>query len=74
MRGGDIDMARCEDYPCCGHEPGDCPTYDSKGRARFTCVECGKRLPANAPSSICNTCMRRAERRFANGEDMFPDR
>ena len=25
-------MARCEDYPCCGHEAGDCPTIDSKGR------------------------------------------
>ena len=32
-------MARCEDYPCCGHEPGDCP--DSSRRMK--CVECGKR-------------------------------
>ena len=52
--------ARCEDYPCCGHGVDqwgnpDCP--DSKGR--FKCVECGKRLPKNAPSSICNRCINR---------------
>jgi len=62
-------MARCEDYPCCGHESGDCP--DSSGRMR--CVGgCGKPLPKNATSSICKRCMAKAERRFANGEDMFP--
>jgi NMD protein affecting ribosome stability and mRNA decay len=48
-------MPRCEDYPCCGHESGDCP--DSSGR--MTCVECGKRLPKAAVSSICNVCLRR---------------
>lgn len=47
-------MARCEDYPCCGHEAGDCP--DASGRMR--CVECGKRLPKNASSSICPKCLR----------------
>lgn len=51
-------MARCEDYPCCGHEPGDCPEIDSKGRARYRCVECGKRLRPNATSSICGSCQR----------------
>jgi hypothetical protein len=45
----------CEDYPCCGHERGDCP--DSEGC--MTCVECGKRLPRNAKSSICPQCLRR---------------
>lgn len=50
-------MARCEDYPCCGHEPGDCPTIDSDGNERWTCVGCGKLLPVNAPSSICDRCM-----------------
>lgn len=42
----------CEDYPCCGHEPGDCPE-------RFTCTECGKRLSKKAMASICNACLRR---------------
>jgi hypothetical protein len=53
---------RCEDFPCCGHEPGDCP--DSQGR--FTCVGCGRRLPRNAPSSICPKCQRN---RFNREED-----
>lgn len=48
-------MPRCEDYPCCGHEPGECP--DSDGRMR--CVECRDRLPKNALSSICAKCQRR---------------
>ncbi len=47
-------MARCEDYPCCGHESGDCP--DAQGR--MTCVECGKRLSEKATSSICPKCLK----------------
>ena len=66
-------MPRCEDFPCCGHEPGDCPSTDSKGRARYRCVECGKRLAANAASSICSPCLRRANDRAARGEEMFSD-
>jgi Zn-finger protein len=66
-------MARCEDYPCCGHEPGDCPNHRADGSEVWRCVECRKKLPRNARSSICNACLKRAERRFANGEDMFPD-
>ena len=45
-------MSRCEDYPCCGHEAGDCP--DSKGRMK--CVECGRRMSNRATSSICASC------------------
>ena len=56
---------RCEDYPCCGHEPGDCP--DSQGR--MTCVECGKRLAKNASSSICKSCQRAMIRR--DPDDFF---
>ena len=67
-------MARCEDYPCCGHEPGDCPRITKSGRVIWRCVECGRELRADATSSICVRCMRQAQRRFANGEDMFPDR
>jgi hypothetical protein len=47
-------MPHCEDFPCCGHEPGDCP--DSEGRMK--CVGCGKRLPRNAARSYCAKCMR----------------
>jgi hypothetical protein len=51
----------CEDYPCCGHEPGDCPKINSKGQEIWTCVGCGKPLKANASSSYCTRkeCMRR---------------
>jgi len=63
----------CEDYPCCGHESGDCPRIDSKGRNRWTCVECGKTLPLKAQSSICLPCQKKATRRMRNGEDMFDD-
>lgn len=54
-------MPTCEDYPCCGHEAGDCP--DSEGR--FKCVICGRRMPIGQTSSICNYCRsnrRRMER------------
>jgi hypothetical protein len=58
-------MARCEDYPCCGHESGDCP--DSSGRMK--CVECGKRLPRTATSSICAKCIRAYNNRADDGLD-----
>jgi hypothetical protein len=49
----------CEDYPCCGHQSGDCPRIDSKGRERWRCVGCGKTLPLSASSSYCNKCQNR---------------
>lgn len=55
-------MARCEDYPCCGHGPspmgdgGGCP--DAQGR--FKCVECGRRMPKSATSAICAKCHRKS--------------
>jgi len=49
---------RCEDYPCCGHEAGDCP--DAQGR--FTCVTCGVRMGKGVTESICGRC--RNSRRF----------
>ncbi len=62
-------MARCEDYPCCGHGPtgdgGACP--DKSGR--FPCVECGKKLPRNASSSICVKCQRSMARRAYDYDD-----
>ena len=61
-------MAKCEDYPCCGHGPagdgGACP--DKSGR--FPCVECGARLPKSATSSICGKCQKRMARRDLNGD------
>jgi len=67
-------MARCEDFPCCGHEAGDCPRIDRQGRERWRCVECGKTLPRAATSSICASCMRAARRRYTETGEMFSDR
>ena len=52
-------MARCEDFPCCGHEAGDCPRIRKDGSEAWSCVECGKELPRKATSSICVKCQRR---------------
>lgn len=53
-------MARCEDFPCCGHTAGDpCPDRDSAGRIVPRCVFCNKKLPRAARSSICSKCQRR---------------
>lgn len=63
-------MARCEDYPCCGHTSGDpCPDRDSAGRIVPRCVECNKKLLRSARSSICGSCQKRLERRWLNSDD-----
>ena len=50
---------RCEDFPCCGHTTGDpCPDRDGKGNIVARCVDCDKRLPKGARSSICAECQR----------------
>jgi hypothetical protein len=51
-------MARCEDFPCCGHEAGCCPDYDESGRQMNMKCVCGAKLPVNARFSICAGCMR----------------
>jgi hypothetical protein len=54
-------MARCEDFPCCGHEDGCCPDYDASGRQlNIKCI-CGATLPLDSPCSICDTCLRAGE-------------
>lgn len=63
-------MARCEDFPCCGHEAGDCPRIDKDGREVWRCVECGRDLPRGARSSICGPCQRELFRRIDEGEDL----
>jgi len=61
-------MARCEDYPCCGHDEGDCPEIIN-GKERWRCIDCGKMLPIGAESSICNKCSRELSNRWSNGDD-----
>lgn len=54
-------MARCEDYPCCGHEAGCCPDFDDDGKQLNMVCTCGAKLPVDAPYSICQGCMRRMD-------------
>lgn len=50
-------MARCEDFPCCGHEMGCCPDYDKSGnQLNMKCV-CGAAVSLHSPSSLCYTCL-----------------
>lgn len=49
----------CEDYPCCGHEPGGCPIVDENGNQRFACATCGILMEPRARSAICGPCHRR---------------
>lgn len=53
-------MARCEDFPCCGHAAGECPSFNSKGER--LCCECGKYV-ANRSTGICQRCVRMYNRR-----------
>lgn len=60
-------MARCEDFPCCGHydEGGPsrgipyCPdTNPATGKLAFRCVECGGHFPTGwTRSSMCPNCL-----------------
>jgi len=50
-------MARCEDYPCCGHELGCCPDFDENGKQlNMRCV-CGATIPIDSRSSLCDSCL-----------------
>jgi hypothetical protein len=51
---------RCEDFPCCGHEPGCCPDRDESGRQINMKCTCGATVPLGSRYSICNGCMSRA--------------
>lgn len=50
-------MNRCEDFPCCGHEPGDCPVW-IEGLRMIRCCECSV-LFVPVRSSMCDECITR---------------
>lgn len=66
-------MARCEDFPCCGHEAGCCPDYDEGGRQLNMVCTCGAKLPLTSRFSICQSCLNRGEDGEYDGPD-FDDR
>ena len=48
-------MARCEDFPCCGHgsDPGGCPDFSRQN----TCEDCGRKFyPDALTSRYCYAC------------------
>lgn len=61
-------MAQCEDFPCCGHEPGCCPDFDDDGNQLDMKCTCGASLPVNNRSSLCNACLRSGD-----DDDLFDD-
>lgn len=60
-------MARCEDFPCCGHELNGCPSEDGT----YPCCICYGPLPKNARSSICVSCQKRQMRRDYDERDGY---
>ncbi len=50
-------MARCEDYPCCGHagDPGGCPDFENKRTCKTP--GCGMQFyPDNYCYDFCSRC------------------
>lgn len=45
----------CEDFPCCGHESGCCPTFVDGEQMDMRCT-CGASVPLGSRSSICDAC------------------
>lgn len=46
---------RCEDFPCCGHQLGECPTGPAK-----ECPECGRVFePCSLGETYCLACGQR---------------
>ena len=48
-------MARCEDFPCCGHagDPGGCPNFEEIR----TCKDCGRQFhPDDLTWDYCYRC------------------
>lgn len=71
---------RCEDWPCCGHEAGDCPSRDPKtGKDVYSCAGCRGKLPPNSRSSLCPRCIQRLHKSMdqdptgQDAENLFGD-
>ena len=69
-------MARCEDFPCCGHESGCCPDYDPEtGRQLNMKCTCGATVPLGSRYSLCEGCLfpgRRSRSRRCPGMSDLP--
>ena len=63
---------KCEDYPCCGHEPGGCPVVGEDGEKRYPCARCDILMPPRARSAVCEPCHKRWA--FEEFSDEMPDK
>ena len=61
--------ARCEDYPCCGHEPGGCPNSDGS----YNCARCGRRMPKSSRSAVCSRCHAHWRRQRQQDPELGPE-
>jgi hypothetical protein len=65
-------MARCEDYPCCGHGPpplgdgGGCPEVKEDGSLSWPCAGCGVFMEVGRTTAFCDRC----NERVRNGEPL----
>lgn len=59
---------RCEDFPCCGHDI--CPPREESSNVQLamSCT-CGRLVPRNASSSLCENCLGGVRREAYYGED-----
>jgi hypothetical protein len=58
-------MARCEDFPCCGHEGGCCPDFDEETGEQLNMIcTCGAKVPITSRFSICQECLNWINARF----------
>jgi hypothetical protein len=58
----------CEDFPCCGHEQGCCPTFIGGKQVNMRCT-CGASVPLSSHSSICRDCRQAMQDQFDDCDD-----
>lgn len=61
-------MSMCEDFPCCGHEQGCCPTFIGGKQVNMRCT-CGAAVPLSSHSSICRDCRQAMQDQFDGDDD-----
>lgn len=69
-------MFRCEDYPCCGHEQGECVDPDREDKDThlpLPCVECGGRIKYGEELPNIPSLHQKCASMLFNDEDRYYD-